>query len=135
MKFFFAIIATIIAFPVSGQKHLQDPTCKGIVRGTVLGQDGRPVKGIGVVLDPLGVDLGVILPHTKTDQQGKYHFEQVCVGRFSVLVQDDEAGYPLSSSYWYQFLCGHQAPEVKITDAISGLSLTFLQSQHNSKFT
>ena len=118
MRLFLAIVPLLFALPASGQQHIQDPTCMGVIHGVVLGQDGEPVKGINVVLYPLGVGLGVVLPHAKTDQRGEYRFEQVCSGRFSVFVKDNEAGYPQSSPYMYQFLYGRLAPEVKITDTI-----------------
>jgi hypothetical protein len=118
MKFFLVVVPLLFALPASGQHNIQDPTCKGVIHGVVLGHDRQPVKGINVVLYPLGVGLGFVLPHAKTDQQGEYRFEQVCSGRFSVFVKDNEAGYSQSSPYMYQFLYGRLSPEVKITDTI-----------------
>lgn len=118
MKPTLAIVPLLFALPSLGQNYIQDSTCKGVIHGVVLGQDGQPVGGVNVVLYPLGVGLGVALPHSTTDQRGEYRFVQVCSGTFSVFVKDNQAGYPQSSPYLYQFLYGRRAPEVKITDTI-----------------
>jgi hypothetical protein len=116
MKLFLAIVPLLFAFPASGQRHIQGPECKGVVHGVVLGRNGERVSGLDVTLYPLGVSLGVMLPHMKTGQRGEYRFEQLCSGRYSVFVTDPDAGYPYSSPYLNQFLYGGRIPEVKITD-------------------
>jgi hypothetical protein len=117
ISFFLPIVALLFAFSASGQRHIQGPECKGVVHGVVLGQNGEPVSGLDVKLDPLGVGLSYVLPHMKTNQRGEYRFEQLCDGRYSVFVSDRDAGYPFSSSYINQFLYGGRIPEVKINDA------------------
>jgi hypothetical protein len=114
IRFFIAIVPLLFAFPTFGQHEIQGPECKGVVHGVVLGENGEPVNGLNVALDPLGVGLGYVLPHMKTNQRGEYRFEQLCDGRYSVFVSDRDAGYPYSSSYMNQFLYGSRIPEVKI---------------------
>lgn len=116
MKRFLAIVPLLFAFPASGQHYPQEPQCRGVIHGVVLGQNGQPVSDLNVILYPLGVDLGVLLPQMKTDQRGEYRFEHVCSGRYSVFIEDEKAGYPYSSPYLNRFLYGGRIPEVKITD-------------------
>lgn len=124
MKLFLATVLLSFALPASGQNYPQETQCKGVVHGVVLRQNGQPVGDLNVVLFPIGVDLAIVLPQMKTDQQGEYRFEHVCPGRYSVLVEDEKAGYPLSSPYLNWFLYGTRVPEVKITDVRSDAHLT-----------
>src|SRR5271169_897853 len=112
MNLIFVIVPFLIASPTFGQRHFQGPECKGVVHGVVLGQNGEPVSGLDVTLDPLGVDLSFVLPHMKTDERGEYRFEQVCPGRYSIFWTDEEGGYPRSSSNLNQFLYGGRIPQV-----------------------
>ncbi|HWF45643.1 MAG TPA: carboxypeptidase-like regulatory domain-containing protein [Bryobacteraceae bacterium] len=67
---------------------------KRTIYGIVIGQDGNPAKGVGLTACPLGVPLGAVLPHTKTDQSGKYRFENIpWWGRYTVYAEDPDAGY------------------------------------------
>jgi hypothetical protein len=71
----------------------------GVIHGTVIGQDGKPAKGIGLEAWPLGVGLGARLPHTRTNDVGEYRFEQIpWWGRYGVGAEDDDAGYSLFST-------------------------------------
>src|SRR5579863_3066767 len=69
------------------------PSCKGVIHGIASDDRGQPVAGIRLTLDPLGVDLGYMLPDTQTNGAGEYRFEHVCPGRFTVLVDDEWGGY------------------------------------------
>jgi hypothetical protein len=57
----FLLLSTAVA-----QQH-DKPHPKGIIYGIAIGQDGQPVKGIGLTACPLGVPLGAKLPHVKID--------------------------------------------------------------------
>ena len=46
----------------------------GVIYGTVIGQDGKPARGIGLDAWPLGVALAAKLPHTRTNDVGEYRF-------------------------------------------------------------
>ena len=85
---------------------------KGVIHGTVIGQDGEPVKGIGLDAWPLGVGLGAKLPHTRTNNVGEYRFEQIpWWGKYSVLAEDDNAGYSFFSTGEGR----NNPPEVELT--------------------
>ena len=111
-------LALLFVFPLQayrGETEGQQPSCKGLVHGTVLGQDGTPWGGIALILEPVG-DYDYLLPRVRTDQRGEYRFEDVCGGRWGVFVEDKEAGYLHSGRYMNLFLYGVRSPQVEITD-------------------
>ena len=57
----------------------------------------------------------MVLPRTETDQRGEYRFEHACPCRYTVLAEDEKAGYPYASPYLNMFLYGRRIAEVKIT--------------------
>lgn len=60
----------------------------------VTDHDGQPAKHIALVAEPVGVGLGAMLPHTRTDDEGKYRFEDVpWWGTYTLYAQDEDAGY------------------------------------------
>lgn len=109
------ILALLMPSRTVAQRSVQSPQCKGIIRGTASDSEGQLVREIMVVAWPLGVNLGVILPRVRTDQAGKYRFEQLCPGRYTVLAEDEKAGYPRSSPDLFEFLYGRRVAEVKLT--------------------
>lgn len=64
------LLLTLAAAQQPGQ------SAKGVIYGTVIGEDGNPPKGIRLVASPLGVPLSTILPEARTDENGKYRFER-----------------------------------------------------------
>lgn len=71
----------------------------GVIYGHVIGQDGNPTKGVGLIVLPLGVGLAGKLPGTKSNDAGEYRFESLpSWGRYSVNAEDDKAGYSLFST-------------------------------------
>ena len=120
MKFFLAIFALLFGCSAFGQTRdgnpqEQVPECKGVVHGTLFGQDGKPWGGINLILDPPG-DFGYVLPQTKSNDRGDFRFEEVCNGVWGVFVQDEKADCPFCDRYWNKFLYGSIPPDVKITD-------------------
>jgi hypothetical protein len=95
---------------VAQQQDKSDPN--GVIHGTVVGQDGKPAKGIGLDAWPLGVGLAAKLPHTRTNDFGEYRFEQIpWWGKYNVHAEDEGAGYSLFSTRE-----GHTDPqEVELT--------------------
>ena len=85
---------------------------KGVIHGSVIGQDGKPAKGIGLEAWPLGVPLATRLPHTKTNDVGEYRFEKIpWWGKYNIHAEDDDAGYS-------DFSTGegrNEPPEVELT--------------------
>src|ERR1700752_5084869 len=119
--FFLRLSSTVLLFAFvtpnssSAQSAIQRPKCAGIVHGIVSDHNGHPVTNIRVKAWPLGVDLSALLPTVKTDLGGEYRFEKVCPGRYTVLPDDKEAGYPNSSPYLFEFVYGRRVAEVKLT--------------------
>jgi hypothetical protein len=113
MNLLLAIVPLIFVLPASGQHHLKDPQCLGAIHGVVIGQNGQPVKNLGIIVYPLGDDLDVVLARVKTDERGEYRFGDLCPGWYSTFVDDPEAGY-FSGPHTYQFLyvSGSRKPEL-----------------------
>jgi hypothetical protein len=87
------LVGALLLATAAAQQH-DEPLPKGTIYGVVIGQDGRPAKGIGLTACPLGVPLAAKLPHTKTNDAGEYRFENIpWWGRYSVYAEDEEAGY------------------------------------------
>jgi hypothetical protein len=71
----------------------------GVIYGSVIGQDGKPARGIALEASPLGVGLATRLPRTRTNDLGEYHFENIpWWGKYSVSAEDDYAGYSVFST-------------------------------------
>src|SRR6267143_4610939 len=120
MNIFDIILALLFVVPTGSQNYISEiprhqTSCKGVLHGIVLGRDGKPWGGINLVLEPVGY-YDYILPLVRADQRGEYRFEEVCEGRWSVFVEDKEAGYPHSGRYMNWFLYGMWSPQVEITD-------------------
>ena len=70
-----------------------------MIHGTVIGQDGKPAKGIGLEAYPVGVPLNSRLPETRTNDAGEYRFERMLWGKYTVRAEDESAGYSLHSAF------------------------------------
>ncbi len=86
-----------------------------MISGVVFDQSGERVSGIVVKAWPLGVGLSGNLPSIETDRDGRYRFEHVCPGRYTVVVDDEKAGYPHASPLSNAFLYGSPIAEVTLT--------------------
>jgi hypothetical protein len=84
------------------------------VHGIVFQQDGKPVSGIGLILEPVG-DYDYVLSRTSSDEGGRYQFVHVPCGEWGVFVEDKGAGYPQAGRLMNGFLYGVSSPEVNIT--------------------
>jgi len=118
------VLILLSGLQVFAQTVIQDAQCNGVISGKVLDAAGQPVKGITVVAWPLGVDLAAILPQITTDETGAYRVEHVCPGRYAVVVEDKNAGYPHSSPEMFEFLYGHRAPQGKLSSKHPTLELS-----------
>ena len=106
------LVGVLLLATAAAQQH-DEPLSKGTIYGVVIGQDGRPAKKIGLTAFPLGVALGAVLPHTKTNDAGEYRFENIpWWGKYTVYAEDIEAGY---SSFSTGTAGYSQPPEVEIT--------------------
>jgi len=120
MTIFHIIVSLLFALPGVSQNYTSETarhamSCKGVLHGIVLGQDGKPRGGINLLLESVG-DYDYMLRHVRADQRGEYRFEEVCDGKWGVFVEDKEAGYPHSGRYMNWFLYGVWSPQVEITD-------------------
>lgn len=89
------------------------PHPKGVIYGVAIGQDGQPAKRIGLTAMPLGVGLGAVLPHTRTNDAGEYRFENVpWWGKYTVYGDDENEGY---SSVSTGPVGDNTPPEVELT--------------------
>jgi hypothetical protein len=100
---------------VRAQTAIQRPTCRGVIHGVVVDRSGEKVGGIVVQAWPLGVGLSGNLPSVETGREGNYRFEHVCPGRYTVVVDDEKAGYPHASPMVNAFLYGSPIAEVTLT--------------------
>ena len=87
--------------------------CKGVIHGVLIDAHGQPVGDMELTLYPLGVDLAYILPVTKSDGAGRYKFETVCPGTYTVYPTNEAAGYPYINPHVSAHLSGNnQVPGV-----------------------
>ena len=104
-----------VAFLLLGTAPAQSPDegpPRGVIYGNALDYDGQPAKGVGLTACPLGVALGGILPHTKTNDAGEYRFESIpWWGRYTVYGDDEDAGYSYFSTGWVD---SSHPPEVEL---------------------
>jgi hypothetical protein len=71
----------------------------GVIHGIAVDQDGQPAVRIGLTAMPLGVALGTMLPHTKTNNVGEHRFDNVpWWGKYTVYADDEDAGYSAFST-------------------------------------
>ncbi len=117
-----ALVLSSLLFAISAsaqQNHNADPM--GVIYGSVVDHDGHPAKGISLEAAPMHVGLGMMLPGTTTDQNGRYRIRSIpWWGRSSVFVEDEHAGYCLgitgerSSTQPSEVTLSPQYPEVKL---------------------
>jgi hypothetical protein len=88
------VILALALTVATASANITDPKCNGVIHGVALNQDGQPVRRIQLMLLPMEVDVNYILPRAITNEMGAYRFENVCSGRFTVVVDDEQAGYP-----------------------------------------
>ena len=108
---FLAMVGVVVVMAASAPAGITDPSCSGILHGIAKNAEDQPVPGIRLVLWPVGVDLDYVLPTATSNEAGAYSFEHVCAGRFTVLVDDERAGYP--PKIW-SYLLGYKR-EAKVT--------------------
>jgi len=112
VKTILVFIGFLVLVTASAQQK-DEPLRKGVIHGIAIGQDGLPEKRIGLTAEPLGVALGAMLPHTRTNDAGEYRFESVpWWGRYTVYGDDENEGY---SSFSTGPAGDSSPPEVQIT--------------------
>jgi hypothetical protein len=63
----------------------------GVIYGTVVSKDGQAGKRLSLMAEPL--DGGGQFPSTRSDDRGKYRFQNLPWGRYAIFAEDHEAGY------------------------------------------
>jgi hypothetical protein len=107
------VFGGLLLLVVAPARQNDEPRPKGVIHGIAIGQDGQPAKRIGLTAEPLGVALGAMLPHTRTNDAGDYRFENVqWWGRYTVYADDEDAGY---SSFSTGPAGDSNPPEVEVT--------------------
>lgn len=111
MKIALVFVGLLLLAAASTQQN-DESHPKGVIHGIAIGQNGQPAKRIGLTAEPLGVGLGAVLPHTRTNDAGEYRFENVpWWGRYTVYADDEDAGY---SSFSTGPAGDSKPPEVEI---------------------
>lgn len=108
---FLAIFGVVVLMAACAAAGITDPSCSAILHGVATNAENEPVPGIRLVLWPIAVDPDYVRPTTTSNEVGAYWFEHVCAGLFTVLVDDERAGYP--PGIW-SYLLGHKH-EAKVT--------------------
>lgn len=112
MKSALVFVGLFLLAAASAQQN-DEPHPKRVIYGIAIGQDGQPSKRIGLTAQPLGVPLGAVLPHTRTNDAGEYRFENVpWWGRYTVYGDDENEGY---SSFSTGPAGDTAPPEVELT--------------------
>ena len=109
------LLALIVASQVAAQPTvIQGPKCTGIIHGIVYDLSGQRAVGVRVIAFPVGVQLGALLPTTNADHDGLYRFDHVCHGKYTVMADDPQAGYPSTFPDQNEFLYGTQTRTVRL---------------------
>jgi len=110
-----AIVAVVILMATSAPAGITDPTCSGILHGVAKNVENQPVPGIRLVLWPIGADPDDALPTATSNEVGAYSFGHVCAGRFTLLVDDERAGY--RPKVW-SYLLGYKREAKVVTEHV-----------------
>jgi len=93
-----AVLLSLVSLVSTGAQP-REQAVAGVIQGTVIGNDGTPVRDIRLTASPLGVPLVTVLPTTRTDQTGNYRFQRLAWwGRYTVYADDPDAGFSFVST-------------------------------------
>ncbi len=93
-----AVAILLLSVAAAGQQQPAQ-AASGTIRGIVVGQDGRPAKGIGVAARLRSSLSGSgVLPRTRANDSGEYRFEKLWWGKYAVYADDEAAGYSYGST-------------------------------------
>lgn len=95
----------------------------GLIDGTVIYEDGRPVKGATVSAEPLGRLMQMAIPHAETDESGYFaiHISRSWFGKFAVAAKKEDEDYPDMSM---QFYSDGRFETVRLTSRHSAATVT-----------
>jgi hypothetical protein len=90
MRLLIVLVVVFVSLVASTAQQKKDRTRIGMIHGRVVSQNGDPVKRIWLMAHPLS---GGQWPGTRSDDRGDYRFNSLPWGKYTVQVEDDEAGY------------------------------------------
>src|ERR1700747_2259237 len=74
---------------------------KGVIQGTAIYEDGRPVKDATVYAQPMGRPMIGIVPHTTTDEGGHFSVSHLWLGKYAVGAEKLDEDYANMTSQFY----------------------------------
>jgi len=73
----------------------------GQIEGTVIYEDGRPVRGATVSAFPLDRGLAGNIPSADTDELGHFQINRLWLGIFAVMAKKEDEGYADTNQGFY----------------------------------
>ena len=95
----------------------------GLIDGTVLYEDAKPVEGATVFAIPLGRMMAAAIPQADSDENGHFalHIQRSWFGKFAVVAKKEDEDYPDMSK---QFYSAGKFETVMLTEEQSAATVT-----------
>ena len=84
------LVVVLLSLVGGNAQQKKDRTRIGMIHGRVVSQNGDPVKRIWLMAHPLS---GGQWPGARSDDRGDYLFSSLPYGKYTIQVEDNEAGY------------------------------------------
>jgi Carboxypeptidase regulatory-like domain len=83
-------LCVLCALALAAQEQAQ-----GLIRGTVVDQQGKPIAAAMVNADPIdGVVRHTLVRYVETDQEGHFSIDRLQWGRYRVYAKQEDLAYP-----------------------------------------
>lgn len=94
------IIGMVAALAPSSASRQQPKV--GLIKGTVVYADGKPVNGATAYAVPLGRGFDIVFPHDETDEAGHFaiHVPVSWFGTFAVMAKKEAEDYPEMNQFY-----------------------------------
>jgi len=100
-----ALLATVVPALHAQQANKPPSTSpdedKGVIQGTVIYEDGNPVKGATVYAGPMGRPIIGIVPHTTTSESGHFKITHLWLGKYAVGAEKLDEDYTNMTDQFY----------------------------------
>lgn len=95
-------IAALVPSSTSWTSAQQQRVDTGLIDGTVVDPDGKPVNGATANAEPLGRLLGTAIPHDQTNGAGHFtiHVPLSWFGEFAVTAKKEDEEYPEMNQFY-----------------------------------
>jgi hypothetical protein len=100
-------VIAALAHPSASQQSARQPphsqrATAGLIEGTVVYPDGKPVSGATAYAAPLGRPFGIVLPYDKTDKAGHFTIRVPVAwfGRLAVTAKKEDEDYPEMNQFY-----------------------------------